>query len=161
MVNRISKNLSGNAKILLAHIQDFNKLTELAIRSKSYWNYNKEQIEDWRGELTISEKYILENNVYKLIRGKTLIGFYSYIVSKEKQVKLDFLFIEPEFISQGFGKMLLLDFLSRMKKYGYQKINVEADPNSEKFYLKFGFQVIGKLESSIRDRYLPIMQKIL
>ena len=57
---------------------DAKELTELTIRSKSYWNYGKEQIEEWREELTITEKYIDENQIYKLVANNSLIGFYAY-----------------------------------------------------------------------------------
>jgi hypothetical protein len=46
---------------------DAQDLTELTIRSKSYWNYDKKQIEEWREELTITEKYFDENQIYKLV----------------------------------------------------------------------------------------------
>ena len=36
-----------------------------------------------------------------------------------------------------------------------------ADPNAIQFYEKNGFEIIAKNESSIKGRYLPIMQKQL
>ncbi len=38
------------------------------------------------------------------------------------------------------------------------KITLDAEPNAENFYRIFGFETIGQLESSIKDRYLPIME---
>jgi N-acetylglutamate synthase-like GNAT family acetyltransferase len=133
-------------------------LTELSIRSKSFWNYGKEQIEEWREELTITEKYIDENQIYKLVKDTVLIGFYAYQPENETDIKLNYLFVEPNFIGKGYGKTLMNDFLKRIENSEFKKVILDADPNAEKFYNGIGFRVIGKLKSSIKDRFLPIME---
>ena len=145
-------------KIERANKTDAEKITELTIRSKDYWNYGAKQIEEWSDELTITSKYIDENHVYKLITTNELVGFYAFQLINQKVIKLDFLFIEPMFIGKGYGKVLLTDFLQRIKKTEYEKIILEADPNAEKFYERNGFKVVGKLKSSMKDRFLPIME---
>jgi GNAT superfamily N-acetyltransferase len=145
-------------KIEKAIKNDTNDLTELTIRSKSHWNYSKEQIEKWRDDLTVSETYILEKEVYKLINGNDLIGYYSYFRINDLDVKLENLFIEPKFIGKGFGKLLMTDFLQRIRKTKFEKIILDADPNVEKFYEQIGFKVVGKLKTSIKNRFLPIME---
>ena len=147
-------------KIEKAIRTDAEDLTELTIRSKSHWNYSTQQIKNWRNDLTISETYITEKKVYKLIDNENkIIGYYSYFKMDDNQmVKLENLFIEPKFIKCGFGKMLMTDFLERIKKTKTEKIILDADPNAEKFYEQIGFKVIGKLETSIKGRFLPIME---
>ncbi len=145
-------------KIEKALNTDANELTELTIRSKSHWNYSNEQIEEWRDDLTVTEIYILEKEVYKLMNGNDLIGYYSYIRLNNLDVKLENLFLEPKFMNQGLGKMLMTDFLQRIQKSKFKKVILDADPNVEKFYTKFGFKVIGKLETSIKNRFLPQME---
>lgn len=137
---------------------DASDLTELTIQSKSFWNYGEEQIEAWREELTITEKYIEDNQVYKLLVGNSLIGFYAYQPENEDDVKLNYLFIEPKFIGKGYGKTLMMDFLNRIENSKYKRVILDADPNAEKFYAGLGFRVIGKLKSTIKDRFLPIME---
>ena len=138
--------------------KDAQDLTELTIRSKSYWNYGKEQIEEWREELTITEKYIDENQIYKLIVDNSLIGFYAYLPENETDIKLNYLFVEPKFIGKGYGKILMEDFLKRIENSEFKRVILDADPHAEKFYSRIGFRVIGKLKSSIKDRFLPIME---
>lgn len=137
---------------------DANELTELTIRSKSHWNYSKEQIEKWKNDLTVSPNYIDENEVYKLIFNNVLIGYYSYFRLNENDVKLENMFIEPKFIGKGYGKLLMSDFLKRIKKEEYKKVTLDADPNAESFYAAIGFQIVGQLKSSVKDRFLPIME---
>ena len=146
---KIKKTIPTDAKIL----------TELTIRSKAHWNYSKQQIDDWRDDLTISEAYITEKNVLKLVDDNdNIVGYYSYFKIDNLNVKLENLFIEPKFIGLGYGKILMTDFLKRVKRTKAEKIILDSDPNSEKFYTKIGFKMIGKLETSIRDRFLPIME---
>lgn len=133
------------------------QMTELALLSKSHWKYEAKQIEKWRDELTLTEKDIDKKQVYKLVNGDKLIGFYAYYPENNTDIKLDYLFVAPEYIGQGFGKKLLLDFLKRIKKTTFERVILEADPNAEKFYERMGFQVIGKCKSSIKKIFLPIM----
>lgn len=148
----------SNLTIKKAITADADALTQLTVRSKSHWGYGERQIETWRDELTLTEAYLDDNHVYKLIVDRLLVGFYAFNAENETDVKLQFLFVEPKFIGAGYGKMLLLDFLDRIKGSLFERILVDADPNAEKFYAKFGFQVIGQLKSTIKDRFLPIME---
>lgn len=145
-------------KIEKAQIDDAKKLTELTIRSKSFWSYSAEQIEEWRDDLTISSEYIDQVNVYKLIEENELIGHYSYFELDQKTVKLDNMFLEPTLISTGRGKVLMNHFVQHVRDNGVEKIQLDSEPNAEAFYRKCGFKVIGQLESSIKNRFLPIME---
>ena len=145
-------------KIVKSNQTDAKDLTELTIRSKSHWNYGEKQIEEWREELTITENYINENQIYKLLIDNLLIGFYAYHSENKTDIKLNYLFVEPKNIGKGYGKVLMSDFLQRIENSEFERVILDADPNAEKFYSKFGFRVIGKLKSSIKDRFLPIME---
>ena len=64
---------------------------------------------------------------------------------------------------QGIGKILLIDALKRSyevsKEIGSFAVVVDPiDDESEKFYEKFGFIKVGQIETTIKDRYLPIME---
>lgn len=136
---------------------DAAQITELTLRSKAYWNYDAKHIEAWRDELTTTAKHIDEHNIYKLVDGDTLIGFYAYYFENKTEINLDNFFVAPEYIGQGFGKVLMLDFLKRIESTKAETIILVADPNAEKFYKHMGFKSVGKRESSIKGRFLPIM----
>lgn len=138
--------------------KDAKHLTELSIRSKSYWNYEKEQVSSWIEELTITKDYIASNHLYKLIINDTLIGFYSYFPENKTNVNLNHLFVEPQHIGKGYGKFLMNDFFKRIRTTDFEKVILYADPNTEKFYSKLGFNTVGKLKSAIKNRFLPIME---
>lgn len=138
---------------------DSEVITELTLRSKAYWNYDPAQVEAWRGDLTVSAEYIEANQVYKLMLNEECIGFYAYRALNDALVKLDFLFVEPKCIGKGYGKVLMNHCLQDLAQSNYQIVRLDADPNAEAFYKRCGFEVVGQLESSIKDRFLPIMEK--
>ena len=45
-----------------------------------------------------------------------------------------------------------------MQKEGCENIILESEPSAEIFYQKLGFQKIGALETSIKNRFMPIME---
>jgi len=87
-----------------------------------------------------------------------IIGYYSFFHESENSIKLDNLFVLPDFIGKGFGKLLMNDFLVRLQDLSVQKVVLNSEPNAESFYIKFGFVKIGQIETSIKDRHLPIME---
>ncbi|MCC6517184.1 MAG: GNAT family N-acetyltransferase [Chitinophagales bacterium] len=145
-------------KIIKSTIADSDILTEITKKSKAYWGYSDEQMQNWSELLTISENYIETNPVYKLLHNDFTIGYYSYIYLNEKEIKLDNLFVLPSYIGKGFGKLLMNNFIDRIKNTEIKKITLESEPKAEKFYEYFGFHTIGHIETSIKDRYLPIME---
>lgn len=145
-------------KIVKTIKADAKSLTDLTLRSKAHWNYGEKQIEAWTEELSITEKYIDENHIYKLIIDDVLVGFYAYQKEDETDIKLNYLFVEPKYIGKGYGKALVIDFLKRIENSGFRRVILDADPHAEDFYHKLGFRVIGKLKSAIKDRFLPIME---
>ncbi len=141
-----------------AHIHDSEILTQITMASKAFWGYSDEQMAIWSDSLCITETYIETKEVYKLIMDKAVIAYYSFYEQNLCELKLDNLFILPEFIGKGFGSILMKDFLTRIQNMGIKKIILESDPHAEKFYEKFGFARVGKIETSIKDRFLPLME---
>jgi len=141
-----------------ANSGDADVLTDITKESKAYWGYSNEQIKIWSELLTITKAYIEANHVYKLVIDSKVIGYYSFFYEDERAIRLDNLFILPEYIGTGLGKMLMEDFLIRIKSTIVTKILLHADPNAGDFYAKFGFTKIGQIETSIKDRYLPVME---
>ncbi len=152
---RLAKKMT---KITKSTIEDNEILTEITKKSKAYWGYSVEQMENWSELLTITKKYIENNNVYKLLVNNLTVGYYSYFDLNEKEIKLDNLFILPNYIGNGFGKLLMNDFLNRIKSTEIEKIILDSEPNAAKFYENFGFIKVGQIETTIKDRYLPIME---
>ena len=147
-------------KINKAIPEDHIILTEITKRSKNHWGYGLEQIKLWRDDLAISENYIRNHSVYKIIQ-EDIIGYYSYFQLEATKVKLDNLFVDPIYIGKGIGRKLMDDFLKRVKEENYKIITLDADPNATNFYTKYGFETVGEIPTSIEGRFLPVMEKML
>lgn len=141
-----------------ANPNDHEILTEITKKSKAYWGYSNEQIENWSQFLTVSKEYIEKNSVFNLVDNGKIIGYYSFFHESENTIKLDNLFVLPDFIGKGFGKVLMDDFLIRIKNDNVEKVILNSEPNAEEFYSKFGFVKVGQIETSIKDRFMPIME---
>ncbi len=148
-------------KILSAQLSDFIRLTEITFQSKSYWGYSAEQMEKWKEDLTISQDYIREKEVFVLKKDKEIIGYYSFYHVKPSTIKLDNLFLAPEFIGKGLGKLLMKDFLEHCKLLSVNTITLDSEPFATDFYLKQGFQIVNQQESSVPGRFLPVMELII
>lgn len=142
-----------------AQRNDDKILTEITKKSKAFWGYSEEQIEIWSEFLTVSTTYIETNSVYKLVVDDKILGYYSFLYEDKQTIKLDNLFVLPECIGKGFGRILINDFLIKVKKITeVNKIILNSEPNAEMFYAKLGFVKVGQIETSIEGRYLPIME---
>ncbi|MBF4515944.1 GNAT family N-acetyltransferase [Flavobacterium sp. ANB] len=137
---------------------DHEILTIITKKSKAYWGYSAEQIEVWSDSLTVTKNDIETKSVYKLNIDNQIVAYYSFFDEDEETVKLDNLFVLPEYIGKGIGVFLMNDFLHRLKETNFKKIRLHSEPNAEMFYAKFGFIKVGQLESSIKNRYLPILE---
>ena len=148
---------NNQMKIEKAVPDDHEVLTAVTKKSKAYWGYSETQIELWSEFLTVTKNYIETQSVFKAAVDDKIAGYYSFY-PEDDYIKLDNLFVLPEYIGKGIGKMLLLDFLHRTKAAGANKIKLHSEPNSELFYAKYGFVKTGQIETSIKDRYLPVME---
>lgn len=144
-----------------ATIKDSNLLTNIALTSKAHWGYSNELLESWRNDLTVTSKMIEDVFVYKFLQNDKIAGFYILNQPIENKIELEMLFVLPEFIGKGIGKKLLLHAFEKANKLHANKLTLLADPNAVDFYESQGFVIIDKKESSIPNRFLPIMQKDL
>ena len=147
--------------IVKANSTDSQELTKLTIKSKAIWGFSVKQLEKWKDELTISQEYIENNHVYKLLREQQIVAYYSYIQLNKKIVKLDNLFVHPDHIKKGCGTILLNDLLEKVMNSSFEKIILDSEPKAKEFYEKFDFEITGKTASSIPNRFLIQMEKKL
>lgn len=141
-----------------ANIKDAELLTSIALTSKAYWGYNEELINSWKDDLTVTSKMIEEMMVYKFISNQKTIGFYILNQPQNNTIELEFLFIHPDVIGQKIGKQLLTHAIEKTKSLNIQTMTLLADPNAQPFYESQGFISTGRKESSIPNRFLPIMK---
>ena len=141
--------------------KDSEALTYLMRRSKAHWGYSSEQLKTWEDELTVTEEFTKSKHVNKLLIEGVIAGYYAYSLEPDNNAKLESLFVDPSFIGNGIGKLLMNHFFECISRQSASRVWLESDPNAMNFYLKFGFEVVGKKSTTIKNRYMPIMSKEL
>jgi N-acetylglutamate synthase-like GNAT family acetyltransferase len=144
--------------IVNAVLIDADILTEIALKSKGYWEYTDEQLESWREDLTVFPEMFQKYKICKYLIDDQIAGFYILEEIDQKTSNLKFLFISPDFIKRGVGYQLLQHAVASSKKQNHHVMQVLSDPNAESFYAKHGFKVYAQMESSVPGRFLPEME---
>lgn len=141
-----------------ANENEDNILTEVALRAKAYWGYDKEFLEKCRQELTITKEFINNNPIYVVEDENNILGFYGLNIEDSNEIYLEYIFLEPNVIGKGIGKMLWRHMDGVCHQLKIKEIKIVAEPLAEKFYLKMGAKSIDRIESSVsKGRMLPLM----
>lgn len=139
-----------------AEVTDSIVLSNLAYRSKAYWGYSEDFLEKCKDDLTVTVDYIEKNPVYVIESDNKIVAFYSFLLNSEK---LEALFIDPDYIGKGLGKLIWTDLINRAKELNIKEFTLDSEPNAEGFYLKMGAKKIGYTPSTVfADRSLPLMK---
>ena len=141
-----------------AKISEAQYLSDLALRSKSIYDYPTEYIEKCRDALTVSEEYIQNWPVVVIEQKSETIGFYA-LKTIEGENRLDHLWLEPKVIGQSVGRQAFAQIIAEAKKLGWDSFRIVADPKALGFYEKMGAVKIGMTQSRIApDIFLPHME---
>lgn len=134
-------------------------LSALAMRSKAYWGYPDEFMAACLAELTYTPEQIdaPQYSFCVCTVGDSIVGFHALLQLTADITELEALFVEPQYIGSGFGKMLIEHAKDHARQIGASSIVIQGDPNAEKFYLGTGAVHSGSRESnSIVGRQLPL-----
>ena len=136
-------------------------LSDLALRSKGYWGYSQDFLDQCRAELSVSEDQIKESSFTCFVAesGGVVHGYYSTVALSPIRYELDALFVEPDQIGGGVGRALVNHAIQKLSEQGVQKLLIQGDPNAAGFYESVGAKQIGSRESeSIPGRFLPLFE---
>lgn len=145
-------------EIRRAKPQDAAVLTEIAFAAKRHWGYPEQWIEGWKDILTIRPESIASHETYTAHMDGEAIGFYC-LVRRLDRMSLEHLWVLPKAMGNGVGRALFNHAIERAKVLGIEAIEIESDPNAEKFYVKMGARridtKIAELEGQART--LPVL----
>lgn len=148
-----------NTTIRPAKPQEANELTALAFMSKAHWGYPPEWLEAWREDLTVTPEMIENSIAFVAELDDVIIGFWCRSARESLEPSPGMLFIHPEHIGKGIGKLLFKAIKEDAIKRGITFFIIEADPNAEQFYKKMGAEKIGEKESPVvAGRKIPILR---
>jgi ribosomal protein S18 acetylase RimI-like enzyme len=147
--------------VLEPDAEDYEKLTDICLKSKRHWGYPDYLIDLWKDELTITPRYIRKHNLLKVQNQHNQILAFGSIesVNGNGTFEISHLWVLPEYIGKNVGKILLEQLENR---FGQKKtIRVVSDPNAVAFYQNFGYQKVGEVNSKPDGRKLPLLKKII
>jgi GNAT superfamily N-acetyltransferase len=134
------------------------QLTELALRSKGHWGYDAEFLQDCRIDLTLTPEFVASCPVFVIEEQGSLAGFYSLSAESAEEAELLHLFVEPQAIGRGFGKLLFQHAVETARRLGYQRLLIGSDPFALQFYEAMGARRVGEVASIVRPgRMLPLL----
>ncbi len=128
-------------------------LSEIAIESKGYWGYAKEQLDLWRKDLFVTKEQIEEQTVRTIWVNSERVGFFA--IKRGKENVLNDLWLLPEAIGQGVGQRAFQEIKKECANLGIKEFFIISDPDAEGFYLHQGAKRIGEVESIPQNRMLP------
>jgi GNAT superfamily N-acetyltransferase len=154
--------MEGTISIRRVNPEEADQLTNTALRAKSYWGYPEKWIEIWTPQLTFTAAYFEENESWAAELDKQPVGFYT-LLGRNGIAWMDNLFVTPEQIGKGLGRLLFQHAEELASHRGYKILQLEADPNAAGFYVKMGMHKIDerRYELDGQPRILPIMEKFL
>lgn len=148
-----------NSSIKKARPSQAQYLSDLALRSKAYWGYSAGFMAMCRAELTYTAEEIQNGLCYLLEQDHQAAGFYILLPIDTAVCEMDGLFVEPGFMGKGYGRRLFRHAGRIAKTHGFEKIIIQADPNSVEFYVAAGCVRTGTMPSlSIAGRVLPMLE---
>ncbi len=85
-----------------------------------------------------------------------MVGFY--LLAESPRLELRRLFVSPDVIGRGIGKVLVQDALSVAKSRGRRSLVIESDPFAESFYEHLGAELVGASQSVSTGRTLRLYE---
>jgi GNAT superfamily N-acetyltransferase len=144
-------------RIRLGAVSEILDLSTMAMESKRSWGYDDDFIELCRSELTVNEEdvdtgmvFVDENDIGHVV------GFY--LLAEYPRPELRMLFVSPDVIGRGIGKVLVRDALSIAKSRGWSSLVIESDPFAATFYEHLGAELVGASQSASTGRTLPLYE---
>jgi GNAT superfamily N-acetyltransferase len=131
------------------------RLKQIAVAAKGYWGYADEWMARWASLLDFPLAYVHDNEVYVALDNGEIIGFYALVPYGDLCV-LDHLWVVPERIGTGIGRMLFTHALGRAAALGAKQLEWEADPHAVGFYQRMGGRHVREQATELEGD-LPIM----
>lgn len=138
-----------------AKTNESETLSNIAARSESYWGYDSDYMEKFKAIYKVTEEFISKNTTFIIEEDNNIIGFYGVLMENDMD-SLEYFFIEPEYIGQGYGKLLWNHLVKHCKIIGIKEFNIVTSPQAQEFYIKMGAVTCGEIESLLKKgRIIP------
>lgn len=125
-------------------------LNKILRAAKGYWGYSEADLDIFMEKYRFDAAYISEHLMKIFYLNGVVIGFFSFLNNKPGCLDLDDLFLLPEFIGKGFGKILWSHACQLATSLGHSEFIVWSEFHAEGFYRKMGCKIVGTREASLQ-----------
>jgi predicted N-acetyltransferase YhbS len=147
--------------IRLARIDEAPRLSELCVRSKAYWGYDEAFMALARVVLQVNPEQIAAGDVWVATGADgEVVGMVALGPSEQVDtLDLDKLFVEPQRIGNGVGRLLIGEAIAEARRRGAKRLTILSDPYAAGFYERNGARPIGQAPSdAIPGRSVPLYE---
>ena len=138
-------------------MQDLPALSDLCLRSKAHWGYDKAFMEACREELTLTVDTLESDHLRMAEDLRGPVGLAQIHIDGQT-ADLEKLFIDPRSFGERLGWRLFAWGVAVARQEGAKVLQTASDPNAEGFYKRMGCRRDGGIASvSIRGSVLPRM----
>lgn len=140
-----------------ARSEEAETLSALAFRSKAYWGYDRDFMEQCRSALTYTGDQCL-GHMYVAEHDGRVVGLGQLVGPPPTGVLAD-LFVDPTEIGHGIGSALLHHITAQARDLGFRELELDSEPHARGFYARHGATFVCDVPSdAIPGRTLPRMR---
>lgn len=140
--------------------EDADAINAFIRRSKGYWGYDEALLDAFISDFGISPSFIGMYDVEIMSVDNLWVGIWAFEIKPDEEPYLDYLFIAPEAIGQGYGRLLFRRLEAYAREHNFESFWFYADPKSEGFYHKMGATTFSH-QRSYEKRLVPMMRFVI
>jgi GNAT superfamily N-acetyltransferase len=144
------------ARIREGRPDEFERLREIAGAAKAHWGYDPERVREWVEAGGFEPESLSTRLVYVAEAEGEPVGWAALIPSGETGW-LEDLWVEPQWIGRGIGRLLFEHVLDRARALGASRLEWEAEPNARGFYERMGASYVRDSETTEWGRVLDVL----
>jgi len=148
-------------RIRPARPEEASRLSELCVRSKAVWGYDRGFMTLAQTALEVDPEQIKLGDVWVATAADgSIAGVVALGASEQPNtLDLDKLFVEPQQIRTGVGRALIAHAIDEARRRGAKRLTILSDPYAAGFYERNGARLIGQAPSdAIPGRSIPLYE---
>ena len=126
---------------------ELDALLDLQRRSSLVWEEYREQLLAHPEVIEVPADALAAGQVRVAVRDGELVGFATVLPVSASVGELDGLFVAPELMRGGVGRLLVEDAVAIARDQGMVRLEVTANPRALGFYEKVGFVIVGEVRT--------------
>ncbi|MBI2253245.1 MAG: GNAT family N-acetyltransferase [Proteobacteria bacterium] len=139
-----------------ARLVECAALDDICFRSKAYWGYDADFMENVRAQIRVNQDAVRAERVWVAAdHADRPCGVLEVDPLDQHTVDLTLLFIDPAHMRQGLGRLLYAKALDLAHGLGAGHLVIDSDPQAAAFYASMGATRTGSEPTGYRGRLLP------